>query len=74
MDKLTLDTNILRDWAWCEGRSAEIRYNDDCQKKDELGKHFTKLSAFGIEVFVSWELQRNFIPIMVKVEVNSLAK
>lgn len=29
MDTLTLDTNVINDWAWAEGRSTESRYNND---------------------------------------------
>lgn len=45
MDKLTLDTNILRDWAWSEGRSAEPRYAHNAAKRKELEDLFKKLQA-----------------------------
>ena len=44
MDKLTLDTNILRDWAWCEGKSTEMRYAQNAEaKRKELKALFEKL-------------------------------
>jgi len=43
MDLLTLDTNILRDWAWCESRSSENRYGNDDGKKKFLSIAFDKL-------------------------------
>lgn len=36
MDKLTLDTNVLRDWAWSEDRSSESRYDNSNAKKEEI--------------------------------------
>lgn len=33
MDKLTLDTNVLRDWVWCLGKSSENRYEKNPDKK-----------------------------------------
>lgn len=46
MDKLTLDTNILRDWAWSEGRSTESRYIHNAEaKRKELEGLFKKLRA-----------------------------
>ncbi len=45
MDKLTLDTNILRDWSWCEGISSDKRYNDDENKRKELNRLFSKLKT-----------------------------
>ena len=44
MDKLTLDTNILRDWAWAEKRTTEIRYINDPTKRETLIKQFIELS------------------------------
>jgi hypothetical protein len=43
MDKLTLDTNILRDWAWAEERSNEKRYEKDLSKKPKLVSLFSDL-------------------------------
>lgn len=46
MDKLTLDTNILRDWAWSEDRSVESRYAQDAETKHrELEVLFEKLQT-----------------------------
>ncbi len=45
MDKLTLDTNILRDWAWCEGKSTEARYGNSEAKRQELRCLFARLRA-----------------------------
>jgi len=46
MDKLTLDTNILRDWAWCEDKSAESRYAQNAEvKRKELKTLFDELTA-----------------------------
>ncbi len=52
MDTLTLDTNVLRDWAWCLGKSPESRYskNPD-EKRRELQ------SLFGdLQVLRDWEI------------------
>jgi hypothetical protein len=43
MDTLTLDTNLLRDWAWVENRVQEIRYNDDQTIKKRLQPLFLAL-------------------------------
>jgi hypothetical protein len=43
MDRLTLDTNILRDWAWCEGKSTEKRYGNNEPKKEEIKVRITEL-------------------------------
>lgn len=43
MDELTLDTNLLRDWAWCEGRGNEKRYSGDQPKKAQLRVCFAEL-------------------------------
>lgn len=45
MDKLTLDTNILEDWAWCEGRSTSSRYSNDEAIREELKRLFRSLVA-----------------------------
>lgn len=47
MEKLTLDTNLLRDWAWCEGRSNERRHGNDSAVKAQMQQHFTKLRYLG---------------------------
>ncbi|MDP1714376.1 MAG: hypothetical protein Q8L41_06470 [Anaerolineales bacterium] len=44
MDKLTLDTNVLRDWSWVEGKILEKRYNDDPSKRESLKILFSKLT------------------------------
>jgi hypothetical protein len=36
VDKLTLDTNILRDWAWASGKSHEVRYGGSAGKREEV--------------------------------------
>ena len=46
MDKLTLDTNVLIDWGWCEGRLEVKRYDNDEAKREELRHLFTALKAF----------------------------
>ena len=44
MDKLTLDTNVLRDWAWHEGKSTETRYTKNAEaKRKELKLLFERL-------------------------------
>jgi hypothetical protein len=43
MDALTLDTNVLNDWAWAEGKSSERRYNNDSSKRATFATMFTKL-------------------------------
>ena len=43
METLTLDTNVLRDWAWAENRSTEERYGGDPSKRAELKGLFNKL-------------------------------
>lgn len=46
MDTLTLDTNVLRDWAWCLGKSPESRYGKNPDKKRrELQTLFTGLQV-----------------------------
>ncbi|SRR5258708_32435462 len=45
MDKLTLDTNVLRDWAWVEGISPDKRYDNDKTKHEQLRRHFAALKA-----------------------------
>jgi hypothetical protein len=40
MEKLTLDTNVLRDWAWVDGIGETKRYDDSGSKKAELKKLF----------------------------------
>ena len=42
MDKLTLDTNALRDWAWAEGRTAEQRHQG--AQRDELRAAYAQLT------------------------------
>jgi hypothetical protein len=42
-EKLTLDTNSIRDWAWCEGLSSETRYNNDPAIKATFTKTFNDL-------------------------------
>ncbi len=42
-DHLTLDTNVLRDWAWAERRSHEVRHGGDESKRNQLLKIFTAL-------------------------------
>ena len=43
MDKLTLDTNVLRDWAWCEGLTQEVRYGNDPAKRHAKQQVFAKI-------------------------------
>ncbi len=43
MDTLTLDTNVLNDWAWAEGRSSDKRYSNDPAKRDALANMFSRL-------------------------------
>ncbi len=43
MDKLTLDTNILRDWIWCGGLSDENRYPNQPRMKEYLLPLFLEL-------------------------------
>ena len=43
MDTLTLDTNIIRDWIWCNDLSNESRYQDQPNKKEELLALFRNL-------------------------------
>lgn len=43
MDTLTLDTNIMRDWAWCEERSHECRHGNNMNKKLEIQHQFHTL-------------------------------
>lgn len=45
MDKLTLDTNVLRDWLWCEGKLDEDRHKNDPSRRKELGRLFQVLRA-----------------------------
>lgn len=45
MDKLTLDTNVWRDWAWCEGVTSEKRYGNDANQKNVLHQNFAKLKS-----------------------------
>ena len=41
MDLLTLDTNVLRDWAWSENKANEERYGDDPKRKRVLRETFS---------------------------------
>jgi hypothetical protein len=43
MDLLTLDTNVLRDWAWSENKTDEIRYGNDPKRKKILRETFNIL-------------------------------
>ena len=45
MDLLTLDTNALRDWAWCEDKTSEKRFENNLVKKKSLRRIFDKLRA-----------------------------
>ena len=45
MDKLTLDTNMLRDLAWSHNKSEEKRYDGDEVKRGELKELFDELRA-----------------------------
>lgn len=45
MDKLTLDTNVLRDWLWCEGKRQEKRHSNDLSRKEEFKCLFGRLRA-----------------------------
>lgn len=45
MDKLTLDTNILRDWAWCDGKDPTIRHGNDEATRLRLARLFEDLKA-----------------------------
>jgi hypothetical protein len=72
MDKLTLDTNILRDWIWCEGKSQEIRYPNDPGKKESLKSLFFLLKKWskqdicelGItnQIYTDYEKSANELP------------
>jgi hypothetical protein len=42
MDKLTLDTNALRDWAWADGLTAEQRHQG--AQRDELRAAYVQLT------------------------------
>jgi len=42
-DHLTLDTNVLRDWAWAEHRSLEVRHGANESKRTQLLHIFTLL-------------------------------
>ena len=43
MDKLTLDTMILRDWVWSEGRTTEKRYGNNDTKRVEIQQQFSEI-------------------------------
>ena len=45
MDLLTLDTNIIRDWAWSEGATTETRYANDPDKRLSLSVQFNRLKT-----------------------------
>lgn len=45
MDKITLDTNSWRDWAWSEGIRSETRHGGDSTKKQGLKADFAKLRS-----------------------------
>lgn len=45
MEKLTLDTNVLRDWLWAERKSTEKRYDDDPVKRAKLQQLFMQLKG-----------------------------
>lgn len=39
-----MDTNVLRDWAWIEGKVLEKRYNNNPNKRENLKILFSKLT------------------------------
>jgi len=43
MDKLTLDTNVLRDWAWVSRLTDEIRYGGRSDKREEIVSIMSRL-------------------------------
>jgi hypothetical protein len=43
VDKITLDTNTWRDWAWCVGKTNDVRYNNDLATKQRLTQCFKQL-------------------------------
>jgi hypothetical protein len=45
MDKLTLDTNTLRDWAWSEGIGNEYRYGGSEIMRAQVSRLFAQLKA-----------------------------
>ncbi len=45
MDRVTLDTNVLRDLAWCEGDSSQVRYGNDKARRAQLKQQFATLLA-----------------------------
>lgn len=72
MDRLTLDTNVIRDWAWCDGRSKETRYGNDQTILREIKKRFEALKSLrdqgrcelGItnQVFTDYEKDSDELP------------
>lgn len=81
MDTLTLDTNVLRDWSWVEGKVLEKRYKDDPNKKESLRTLFSKLTKLrddkvceiGItnQIFTDFEKDWNDLPSFINEMIGS---
>jgi len=76
MDELTLDTNVIRDWAWCDGRSKEMRYGNDPTMLRKIKIQFEALKSLrdqgkcelGItnQVFTDYESDSGELPKHIK--------
>ncbi|MEN6394526.1 MAG: hypothetical protein ABFD53_12025 [Anaerolineaceae bacterium] len=81
MDTLTLDTNVLIDWCWVEGRVLEKRYNNDPNKREILKILFSKLTKLrddgnceiGItnQIFTDFEKDWNELPTFINEMIGS---
>ena len=65
MEGLTLDSNVIRDWAWCEERSFETRYESGNQgMKDHLVSLFNLLrearDAGKVEIGITTQVYTDF--------------
>jgi hypothetical protein len=67
VDKLTLDTNVIRDWAWATRKSTEIRYGGSVQQRTEVLGVMTRLieardaglCEFGVTAQVYTDFERD---------------
>lgn len=64
MDKLTLDTNVMRDWAWCKGYGTEVRYQNNPEMRTRLAGLFGRLEelrdAGECEVGITTQLHTDY--------------
>jgi hypothetical protein len=72
METLTLDTNVLNDWAWSEERSSDYRYSNDSDFRTKTNILFRKLRKLSEEkicelgitnqIYTDYEKDANELP------------